>query len=182
MMFSKALVATALATLTSALPHVMRSDNNTHIADMSGGGSVRIVNNLDKTVYAWSVADSVSDMHTLSANGGAYTEKWRINDNGGGISIKLATEPDQSDVLQFEYTQSDDTIYWDMSCIDMEAESEFTKYGFSVTSSAHEGKDCPSVNCHAGDTACAEAYLQPKDDHATHGCPIDTAFTLNIGN
>lgn len=181
MMFSKALVATAFATLTSALPHVMRSGNST--TTESGGGSVQIVNQLDQTVYAWSVADGVSDMHTLSANGGSYTEKWRTNDNGGGISIKLSTKPDQSDVLQFEYTQSDQTIFWDMSCIDLGVQSEFTKYGFSVTPSKSGDKsDCPSVNCHAGDTACAEAYLQPKDDHATHGCPIDTAFTLNIGN
>ncbi|KAF9889184.1 hypothetical protein FE257_007673 [Aspergillus nanangensis] len=179
MMFTKTISAVAaLAALTTALPQqVVRRDD---------GGAVLIQNNLDTTVYAWSVSDSVSEMHTLSANGGSYTESWRTNDNGGGISIKLSTKQDQSDVLQFEYTKGDDdsTIFWDMSCIDLGTDSDFTKYGFAVTpsQSGNEGQDCPTVNCHAGDEACAEAYLQPKDDHATHGCPIDTTFTLNIGN
>ncbi|RHZ48483.1 putative extracellular thaumatin domain protein [Aspergillus thermomutatus] len=178
MMFTKAFIAAAFATLTTALPHVIqRSDNSTS----SSGGGVKIVNNLSQTVYAWSVTDRVSDMHTLSAGGGSYSEQWQTNPNGGGVSIKLSTTPDQSDVLQFEYTQSSDTIYWDMSCINLGSNSEFTKYGFTVDPS-QSGGNCPSVNCKAGDTACAEAYLQPKDDHATHGCPINTSFVLNIGN
>jgi hypothetical protein len=36
--------------------------------------------------------------------GGVYSETWRTNPNGGGISIKLALDQDQHDVLQFEYT------------------------------------------------------------------------------
>ncbi|KAL4888983.1 hypothetical protein BDV59DRAFT_205698 [Aspergillus ambiguus] len=180
MMFTKAISAlAAFASLSSAMPHVRRNGTTT-----AGSGSVNIVNNLETTVYAWSVSDRVSDMHTLSAGGGSYNEAWRTNDNGGGISIKLSTHPDQSDVLQFEYTIGDDesTIYWDMSCIDLAVDdSEFTKSGFTVTPS-QTSDNCPDVNCHAGDAACAEAYLQPKDDHATHGCPIDTTFTLNLGN
>ncbi|KAH1312796.1 hypothetical protein KXV65_000507 [Aspergillus fumigatus] len=177
MMFTKAFFAAAFATLSTALPHVIQRSSNSS----ASGGGVQIVNNLSQTVYAWSVADSVSDMHTLSADGGSYSEDWRTNSNGGGVSIKLSTKPDQSDVLQFEYTQSGDTIYWDMSCIDMGTDSEFSKFGFTVEPS-QSGGDCPSVNCKAGDTACAEAYLQPKDDHATHGCPINTSFVVNIGN
>ncbi|KAF7169249.1 hypothetical protein CNMCM5623_002067 [Aspergillus felis] len=175
MMFTKTFIAAAFATLSTALPHVIQRDGN------SSGGGVQIVNHLSQTVYAWSVADSVSNMHTLSADGGSYSEQWRTNSNGGGVSIKLSTKPDQSDVLQFEYTQNGDKIFWDMSCIDMGTNSEFSKYGFTVEPSQTSG-DCPAVNCKAGDTACAEAYLQPKDDHATHGCPIDTSFVLNIGN
>ncbi|KAF7121604.1 hypothetical protein CNMCM5793_009074 [Aspergillus hiratsukae] len=179
MMFTKTFIAAAFATLSTALPHVIQRSGNT--TSSTSGAGVQIVNNLSQTVYAWSVADSVSDMHTLSAGGGSYSEQWRTNGNGGGVSIKLSTKPDQSDVLQFEYTQAGDTIFWDMSCIDMAANSEFTKYGFTVTPS-QSGGNCPSVNCKAGDAACAEAYLQPKDDHATHGCPISTSFVLNIGN
>ncbi|KKK20884.1 hypothetical protein P175DRAFT_0445869 [Aspergillus ochraceoroseus IBT 24754] len=179
MMFSKAFVAATLATLATALPQpaFVRRDNNTS----SGTGSVTIVNSMDIPVYAWSVTDRVSEMQTLSAGGGSYTESWQHNSNGGGVSIKLSTTEDQSDVLQFEYTESGETIYWDMSCIDMNrVDSTFTKYGFSVAPSA-TGANCPSVSCGAGDSACAEAYLQPKDDHATHGCPVDTTFTLNLG-
>lgn len=174
MMFTKALVAATLATLAAALPQpsVVRRD---------GGGGVTIVNNMDSDVYAWSVANSVSNMHTLSAGGGSYTESWQSNSNGGGVSIKLSTSQDQTDVLQFEYTQGGETIFWDMSCIDMDRDaSTFTKNGFDVSPS-QTSDNCPAVNCHAGDATCAAAYLQPKDDHATHGCPIDTSFVLTLG-
>ncbi|KAL4921866.1 hypothetical protein BDW62DRAFT_97911 [Aspergillus aurantiobrunneus] len=175
MMFTKALVAATLATLTAALPQP------TVVRRQGGGGGVTVVNNMDTDVYAWSVANSASNMHTLSANGGSYTENWQSNPNGGGVSIKLSTHQDQTDVLQFEYTQGGDTIFWDMSCIDMDrSASTFTQHGFDVSPS-QVTENCPSVNCHAGDTSCADAYLQPKDDHATHGCPIDTSFTLSLG-
>ncbi|KAJ5902992.1 hypothetical protein N7504_005375 [Penicillium tannophilum] len=180
MMFTKTFgLAAAFATLASALPSgMMVKRNDTQPAS----GTVLITNNLAQDIYAWSVSDDVGPMQTLSANGGTYAEAWRTNPNGGGISIKLATNPDQSDVLQFEYTESTDTIYWDLSCINMEANSEFTQYGFSVLpSDSGNSNDCPSAVCTAGDSACAAAYLQPTDDHATHGCPIDTGLALTIG-
>ncbi|KAL4810069.1 hypothetical protein BDV18DRAFT_52522 [Aspergillus unguis] len=174
MMFTKALVAATLATLSAALPHTVERRDG-------GGGGVTIVNNMGSDVYAWSVANGNSKMQTLSSGGGSYTETWQANPNGGGVSIKLSTSQEQVDVLQFEYTESGETIFWDMSCIDMDRDSStFTKNGFSVSPS-QTGANCPSVNCHAGDTSCAEAYLQPKDDHATHGCPIDTTFILTLG-
>jgi len=183
MMFSKiALTMTSFAALSAALPHAIKARNTTSTDSGSGGsGGVTIHNNLEGSVYAWSVSNSAGDMKTLSAGGGSYEESWRENSNGGGVSIKLSTEPNQDDVLQFEYTQSGDTIFWDMSCINMGSDSKFTKYGFTVEPS-ETSSNCPSVNCKAGDTQCAEAYLQPKDDHATHGCPINTQFTVNIGN
>ncbi|OQD76006.1 hypothetical protein PENDEC_c005G00308 [Penicillium decumbens] len=182
MMFTKTLgLAAAFATLASALPSGMmtRRGNSTSTAP---SGSVLITNNLNQDVYAWSVADTVGPMQTLPANGGTYTEAWRTNPNGGGVSIKLATDPDQDDVLQFEYTQSPpDTIFWDLSCINMEADSEFTRYGFAVVPSMGESSSCPSAVCKANDQNCAAAYLFPTDDRATHGCPINTGLSLTIG-
>ncbi|KAE8380033.1 hypothetical protein BDV26DRAFT_150114 [Aspergillus bertholletiae] len=172
MMFTKTITLAALASLATALPAVQ---------PVKRDGGVTITNNIPETVYAWSVSDRVSNMHTLSAGGGSYQESWQTNDNGGGISIKLSSTQEQTNVLQFEYTQSGDTIYWDMSCIDLTGDNIFTKYGFSVTPSTSDGANCPSVNCAAGDTACAEAYLKPDDDHATHGCPIDTTFAVSLG-
>ncbi|KAJ5240155.1 hypothetical protein N7468_004774 [Penicillium chermesinum] len=180
MMFTKTFgLAAVFATMASALPSgVIRRGG-----PAPPSGSVLITNNLNQDVYAWSVADTAGPMQTLSANGGTYTEAWRANPNGGGVSIKLATDPNQSDVLQFEYTESTDTIFWDLSCINMGTGSEFTKYGFSVlpSDSGSDSKSCPSAVCKAGDSACAAAYLQPTDDHATHGCPIDTGLALTIG-
>ena len=180
MMFTKLGLFTTLAAFASALPHAMpiKARNET---GGGGSGGVQILNKLGQNVYAWSVSSSAGDMKTLSAGGGSYSEQFQTNSNGGGVSIKLATTPSQDDVLQFEYTEGGDTIFWDMSCINMGSNSEFTKYGFSVEPS-QTSQNCPSVNCGAGDQQCAEAYLQPKDDHATHGCPIDTSFTVTIGN
>lgn len=181
MMFTKTFgLAAAFATLASALPsgintYVRRNDT------VASPGSVLITNNLAHDIYAWSVAKDVGPMQTLPANGGTYSEKWRTNPNGGGISIKLSTTKDQSDVLQFEYTQATDTIFWDMSCIDMGVNSKFTKFGFSVLPSVGESSSCPKAICKAGDSSCADAYLIPTDDHATHGCPINTGLSLNIG-
>ncbi|KAJ5156009.1 hypothetical protein N7492_008812 [Penicillium capsulatum] len=179
MMFTKTIgLAAAFATLASALPSGMVRRNNN-----ASGGSVLITNTLDHDIYAWSVSDDVGPMQTISANGGTLSEKWRTNPNGGGISIKLASDKAQKDVLQFEYTQSSDTIFWDMSCIDMGTDSIFTQYGFAVdpTDSGGNSKSCPTVSCKAGDANCAAAYLKPTDDHATHGCPLDTGLALTIG-
>lgn len=189
MMFPKTLgLATAFAALTSALPHAARDGSSTSPSPSpspsgggsSGGGGVTIKNNLDQNIYLWSVGGNAGDMQTLAPGGGTYSEDWQTPSGGGGVSIKLATKPDQSDVLQYEYTVADPTIFWDMSCINVGTDSEFTKYGFAVKPS-QPGGSCPSVVCTAGDSQCADAYLYPTDDKATHGCPIDTSFQLEIG-
>merc|ERR1712187_998041 len=102
MMFSKiALTMTSFAALSAALPHAIKARNTTSTDSGSGGsGGVTIHNNLEGSVYAWSVSNGAGDMKTLSAGGGSYEESWRENSNGGGVSIKLSTEPNQDDVLQ----------------------------------------------------------------------------------
>jgi hypothetical protein len=175
MMFTKSLGLAALfTTIASALPNgIVRRDG-------ASGGSVQITNNLTQDVYAWSVTDQVGPMQVISANGGQYSEQWQTNPNGGGVSIKLAADPEQHDVLQFEYTEAGDTIFWDLSCIDMGSGTKFTDFGFAVEPT-DESSSCPKAICKAGDSACSAAYLQPTDDHATHGCPIDTGLSLTIG-
>lgn len=180
MMFTKSLGLAALfSTIASALPQDMMV-RRSGMVQRDGGGGVKITNNLQQDVYAWSVTDSVGPMETIKSGGGIYSENWKTNPNGGGISIKLALDQEQHDVLQFEYTQSGDTIFWDLSCIDMESGNQFTDKGFAVQPS-DETSSCPKAICTAGDKACSAAYLQPTDDHATHGCPINTALDLSIG-
>jgi hypothetical protein len=175
MMFSKSLGLAALfATIASALPNgIVRRDG-------ASGGGVTITNNLGQDIYAWSVTDQVGPMETIPANGGQYSEQWKTNPNGGGVSIKLASDPQQDDVLQFEYTVAPDTIFWDLSCINMESGNLFTDSGFAVQPT-DETSSCPKAICAAGDSACSAAYLQPTDDHATHGCPLDTGLSLILG-
>lgn len=176
MMFTKTIAAIAsLGALASALPATMqRRDNST-------AGGVDIVNNLGKTIYLWSVSNTAdAEMVTLTPGGQGYSEDWRLNPDGGGISIKISTTPDQADVLQYEYTLSDPIIYWDLSCINMGSNSTFSTAGFAVTS--NDSGNCPSATCKPGDSACADAYLIPTDDHATHGCPETVRMTLNLGS
>jgi hypothetical protein len=180
MMFTKTLSLAALfSTIASALPQDMMVRRE-GMVKRDGGGGVKITNHLKQDVYAWSVDGGVGPMETIKSNGGVYDEKWRTNPNGGGISIKLALDQAQHDVLQFEYTAAGDTIFWDVSCIDMDSSNKFTSFGFAVQPS-NESSNCPKAICKAGDTACSAAYLVPTDDHATHGCPIDTALELTIG-
>ncbi|QGA12870.1 hypothetical protein EYB26_000515 [Talaromyces marneffei] len=191
MYFTKAFgLLAAIGTLASAAPTSMNSTTTTTTTatnsttthgtvNTNGGnsGSVNIHNNMKDTIYYWSVSEDAGSMKSLDP-GASYTESWRTNPNRGGISIKMAMKPEQVDVLQYEYTLQGDTIFWDLSLIDMGTSSEFTKVGFAVTSN---DSGCPSATCAPGDTACADAYLVWNDDHATHGCPAGTQMTLNIG-
>lgn len=180
---ASALPASGSLNITASLNGTASTGSGSSSGSGSGsgsGGGVTIYNNLGNDLYLWSVANQFDvPMVTLKANGGTYSENWRTNPNGGGISIKIATQPVQKDILQFEYTEAGDTIYWDLSCIDMGVNSEFTKHGFSVHPSDPQ---CPSADCAPGDAACADAYLVPTDDHATHGCPIGTHMDLHIGS
>jgi hypothetical protein len=179
MMLAKTLgIAGLFSVIASALPQDMMVSHE----DMfrRDGGGVTIINNLQQEIYAWSVADVVGPMQTINSGGGIYFENWRTNPNGGGISIKISLNQEQQDVLQFEYTESGDTIFWDLSCINMGSSSMFINSGFAVVPS-DVTSPCPSAICAAGDSACSAAYLQPTDDYATHGCPIGTALNLAIG-
>jgi hypothetical protein len=178
MLFSKFLgLAAAFAGVVSALPTTLSTLSR---RDTTGSGSVTVVNNTPDVLYLWSVADEASNqMVTVPANGGTYLEGWRINPDGGGISIKMACDPNQSDVLQYEYTLASPTIFWDLSCINMGQNSYFTQVGFEVVA---DNTNCPSAICPAGETQCHDAYNIPTDDHATHGCDCGTHMTLKIGN
>jgi hypothetical protein len=116
-------------------------------------------------------------MQTLSAGGGTYTEQWRTNSDGGGISIKMATTTSESSVLQFEYTKSDNTLWWDLSSINLDSDSEFISSGFAVTT---DDSSCSTASCAADDTDCADSYQNP-DDVDTRSCSSSAAFTMTIG-
>ncbi|KAK9367033.1 hypothetical protein V1509DRAFT_628071 [Lipomyces kononenkoae] len=177
MMFVKAFgILGLVSTMAAALPTTLerRATNST-------GGGVQIINNMGKDIYLWSVGQSAdAPMVTLTSGGNnTYSESWRTNADGGGVSIKISTTPDQSDVLQYEYTLVSPIIYYDLSCINMGNGSEFTTAGFAVTS--NDNSTCKSAVCKPGDTACADAYLWPTDDQATRGCPETVQMTLNLG-
>lgn len=166
-------ISTTSSVTASASASVSASASSTS----STGSGINIVNNLDQTVYLWSTSDSSSNMQTLSSGGGIYTESWRTNSDGGGISIKMATSESEDSVLQFEYTKGDDTLWWDLSSINLDSDSLFISSGFGVTT---DDSSCSSATCSAGDTDCADSYQQ-SDDVDTFSCSTSAAFTLNLG-
>jgi hypothetical protein len=174
------ITATAAATATTSASTTATSTTtaatSTSTSTSSSGNGINIVNNLNQTVYLWSTSDTSSDMQTLTA-GGTYTEQWRTNSDGGGISIKMATTTRESSVLQFEYTKSDDTLWWDLSSINLDSDSEFISSGFAVTT---DDSSCSTASCAAGDTDCADSYQNP-DDVDTRSCSSSAAFTMTIG-
>lgn len=169
--------AAASATVTSTTAAATSTSTSTGTSTSSSGTGINIVNNLNQTVYLWSTSDTSSDMQTLTAGGGTYTEQWRTNSDGGGISIKMATTTSESSVLQFEYTKSDDTLWWDLSSINLDSDSEFISSGFAVTT---DDSSCSTASCAAGDTDCADSYQNP-DDVDTRSCSSSAAFTMTIG-
>jgi hypothetical protein len=176
-----AIVPTSIPTLSVPAPTVPAvtstlSPSTTSAAPTATGSGVSIVNNLADTVYLWVVSDNPGEMKTL-ASGETFNDQWLTNPNGGGISIKISTDENCDDVLQFEYTQSGDVLFWDLSSINMQKTSAFVKAGFGVSIS---DASCPTATCAPGDAYCVQSYQLP-DDVNTLACGVDAAYTLTLG-
>jgi len=178
-MHSKLAFVAATAALASLVPSVIAGDNST--GGKSGGkvGKANIQNNCEDDAYIWSIAHcAAEDMVTLKP-GESYSEDYRTNENGGGISLKISLNKDQKEVSQFEYTisETEHKVYYDLSNIDG---YPFKDGGISITPS---DDSCPKVDCKPGVEKCEEAYNKPDDDHATKGCSLgtDLDFVLCTG-
>jgi len=127
-------------------------------------------------VYLWSVSDTVGEMKTLQT-GEQYSEEYRSNPNGGGISIKLSSVDNGlfsgAAITQFEYTL-DTTIWYDISNVNG---YPFVAQGLTLVPSE---SSCPSVVCAAGVQLCSSVYNIPTDDFATAdcACTADTVLVL----
>lgn len=144
-------------------------------------GRILIANNMKGvTISAWSVSNKNDRTFKIGPGGGTYLEEFRLNPSGGGISIKMSDRNDPNNVIQFEYTRKDNTIYWDVSYVNHKhgSGSSIVAAGFSVTSNK---PGCPQVHCRPGDENCRGIYHNPRDDWATHGCPLDTLLFMKIG-
>ena len=167
-----AATTTTAATTTAAISTIATATSST-----STSTGINIINNLNQPVYLWSTSDTTSAMQTLPANGGTYTEQWHTNSDGGGISIKMATTTSENSVLQFEYTESEGTLWWDLSSINLDSDSEFVSSGFAVTT---DDSNCSAASCAPGDKDCADSYQNP-DDLDTRNCASSAAFTMTLG-
>ncbi|KAJ6126968.1 Secreted thaumatin-like protein calA [Penicillium sp. IBT 18751x] len=170
------ITATATSTSTSSASSTSSTSASATATSTASGKGIEIVNNLSETVYIWSTSNTASEMKTL-ASGDSYAETWRTNSDGGGISIKMSTSTSEESVLQFEYTKSDETLWWDLSSINLDSDSTFITAGFGVTT---DDSSCSDAACAAGDSDCAESY-QKSDDVDTLSCSSSAAFTMTLG-
>ena len=136
-------------------------------ASIASAGNVIVQNQCNFDAYLWSVSNVAGPMQTLAANGGDYTETYRSNPDGGGISMKLATNEAASNITQFEYTLETPTLWYDLSNING---YPFMAWGVSVVPSE---STCNEVICPAGVALCADAYNTPTEDYATAACTSD---------
>ncbi|OCK73214.1 hypothetical protein K432DRAFT_313405, partial [Lepidopterella palustris CBS 459.81] len=128
-------------------------------------------------VYVWSVANVTNDtVNYLAPTVGNFHETYRTNPNGGGISLKIATTPVDSDITQFEYTYltGNPNVYYDISNING---YPFEEWGLTLSSSS---PNCSSIFCSPGVTLCPDVYNQPGDDFATKNCDVSTNLTLTL--
>ncbi|RDK41058.1 hypothetical protein M752DRAFT_319836 [Aspergillus phoenicis ATCC 13157] len=124
---------------------------------------VTISNHLVKDIFAWSVSNTTGPMIVIPHQE-QYFEPWRTRVDGGGISIKLATEPNQRS---------------NVSYIDLDHDSDLFQHDITVTSN---DPSCPVVSCAAGVYECHEVYMHPDDNYATHGCAVQTHLEFSIGS
>ncbi|GFF99276.1 hypothetical protein IFM53868_10206 [Aspergillus udagawae] len=164
-------IIVALSALTVTLPQP--------ICRPPWHGAVSIVNYLSTNLYVRSVSVEDGPLHILPANEGRYNETWRPTVNSTGVSIKIATSMDMTDVLQFEYSAIDPTIYWDVSCINLSDGSRLIAEGFTAIAS---DKNCQPVVCDRDDDNCPDVYHEPDDNYAIRGCPINTTIVMQIGS
>lgn len=147
------------------------------------GTGMTIVNNLKIPIYVWSVAETQGEMHTLQP-GEKFSEAYKTNSNGGGVSLKVGLLPALGKVLQLEYTLDGEKLFYDMSSIDLLELTEIIAEGFGLTNNADRNSvaetECEPVVCAGGDKTCAASYQHP-DDVATHACPSKYGQVLNVG-
>jgi hypothetical protein len=130
-------------------------------------GNAFIENWCDAEVYVWSVANVTNNtMISLTPRVGDYNETYRTNPNGGGISLKIAKDPVDSDITQFEYTYhvDDPVVYYDISNING---YPFEEWGLALSPSA---PNCSSISCDPGVPLCADVYNKPDDNFVVKGC------------
>jgi len=121
-----------------------------------------------------------------------YQETYRLNPDGGGVSIKLASNQsigtaadiatafDQSHITQFEYTYTPHIppgLFYDISNVDGGIPYPFAAYGLELDGTT---RDCQRVVCPANNSTCSAAYTIPSDNYATHGCGSNNTLTLTL--
>ncbi|OCK77124.1 hypothetical protein K432DRAFT_272542, partial [Lepidopterella palustris CBS 459.81] len=147
------------------------------ISPVSCVGTAFIENWCNFEVYVWSVANAMNNTtNHLAPIIGDFNETYRTNPNGGGVSLKIATTPIDSNITQFEYTYHTENpnVYYDISNVNG---YPFEEWGLTLSPSS---SNCSSVLCNPGIAICPDVYNQPNDDFATKNCDVSANLTLTL--
>ena len=156
-----------------------------------GRGRAVIINRCSFPVFLKSCVNYDPLLQMLEANH-VYGETYRLNSNGGGVSIKLASNQSigaapniaeafgNSYTTQFEYTYTPNIppgLYYDISNVNGGTPWPFAAYGLDLGGTSN---DSQRVECPVGNSTCATAYTIPTDDYATRGCASNNTLTLTL--
>ena len=139
-------------------------------------GTAFIANWCSFEVYVWSVANVTNNtINYLAPIIGEFSETYRTNPNGGGISLKISMTPVDSNITQFEYTYhiNDSNIFYDISNVNG---YPFEEWGLALSPSS---PNCSSISCDPYVPVCADVYNQPSD-FATKNCDVSANLTLTL--
>jgi hypothetical protein len=143
-------------------------------------GTAFIQNWCNFEVYVWSIANVTNNtINYLAPITGDFSETYRTNPNGGGISLKIATIPDDLYITQFEYTYHTDNpnVYYDISNIEG---YPFEIWGLALSPSTPSAPFCSSISCDPGVALCPDAYNEYDDDYVVRNCDVSTDLTLTL--
>src|SRR5947209_10549399 len=155
-----------------------------NISQINCVGTAFIENWCDFEVYVWSVSNQTNGtINTLAPAIGDYSETYRTSPNGGGISLKIATVPDDSYITQFEYTYRTDNpfVYYDISNVNG---TPFQAWGLALSPSTPTLSPgiptCGPISCDPGVALCPEVYNKPTDDYVVQQCDLSVDLTLTL--
>ena len=161
----------AAVTAAPAVPTFGTVPSKADIADAAAAplGSSNVVNDCSFPVYLYACDESSCGAEVTLAPGQEYSEPYTSTTNDG-VSIKIGTTSGevQKPILQFEYTNSNGLVYFDVSQVNG---NPFSANGYFLSDSAglHD-------TCSPPATSCPFVFYTPTD-----GTVFNTANSNSIG-
>ncbi|KAL2036527.1 hypothetical protein N7G274_010757 [Stereocaulon virgatum] len=135
-------------------------------------GRAQVINACSFPVYVVVCSQNpatCSGQSTLAANSGIWSQAYAPG-SAGGQSIKISTTPGAGDILQFEYTNQDPILWYDISEVNG---NPFGPYGFTMTST---DSTCGQGRCAPPATSCPAIFTDP-----TNGVPYRCGISAGVG-
>ena len=187
MQFSSLALAAILAPVALMAPAPLAEPNDLQLpagaieqspASAAAVGNAVVKNNCGFSVYLRSVGSSVGALQTITA-GGSYSEQFRTTSTGAGVSLKIDKTGDPTgsgagNIVQFEYTLSGSTVYYDLSTLDG---NPFKAYYQAIVPASSA---CTKVVCSANESPCLASYHPGDSSSHTQSCTSSGNLVYNI--